>query len=86
MVKIPLWRGVVVLGGNSVADVCRGPYLKRSDWPPQFRNGKLARSTKCGGIIVESSPFMQWVSKLVKDQDRAPLQNRVERGQRKKRR
>ena len=25
MVKIPLWRGAVVLGGNSVADVCRGP-------------------------------------------------------------
>src|SRR5258708_8713382 len=46
----------------------------------------LTRSTKGGDVIVESSPFMQWVSKLVKEQDRAPLQNRVERGQRKERR
>jgi hypothetical protein len=35
---------------------------------------------------LASSPFMQWVRKLVKDQDRTLLQTRVERGQRKERR
>jgi len=29
----------------------------------------LAGATKGGGVILEGSPFMQWVCELVKDQD-----------------
>lgn len=67
MVKIPLWRGAVVLGGNSVADVCRGPlsaicriYSVVIGRPNSEMENAIFKGQQCRAAIPEKPIRFPW--------------------------